>query len=340
MRRILKYFLFGILAFLLLIFCYLFIGTPPQAKEISWGVNFSQKHAQNLGLDWKETYSALLDDLKVKNIKLITHWDLIELNEGKYYFEDLDWQIKKAEEKDARLLLVIGMKTGRWPECHIPGWAKNLNKEEQQKEILEMIEEVVLRYRDRASVGAWQVENEPFFPFGECPWVDKNFLKKEIDLVKSLDSQSRPIVISDSGEGSLWVNAAKFGDIVGTTLYKKVWFRQLGNYIYYPFPPIFYWRKAQLIEKIFDKKVIVVELQAEPWGPKLLYESPLEEQEKTMNLERFKANIEFAKKTGLDEFYLWGGEWWYWLKEKQNKPEIWQEAKKLFNRTDIYVSEG
>ena len=340
MRRILKYFLFGILAFLLLIFCYLFIGTPPQAKEISWGVNFSQKHAQNLGLDWKETYSALLDDLKVKNIKLITHWDLIELNEGKYYFEDLDWQIKKAEEKDARLLLVIGMKTGRWPECHIPEWAKNLNKEEQQKEILEMIEEVVLRYRDRASVGAWQVENEPFFPFGECPWVDKNFLKKEIDLVKSLDSQSRPIVISDSGEGSLWVNAAKFGDIVGTTLYKKVWFRQLGNYIYYPFPPIFYWRKAQLIEKIFDKKVIVVELQAEPWGPKLLYESPLEEQEKTMNLERFKANIEFAKKTGLDEFYLWGGEWWYWLKEKQNKPEIWQEAKKLFNRTDIYVSEG
>ena len=85
---------------------------------------------------------------------------------------------------------------------------------------------------------------------------------------------------------------------------------------------IFWWRKAQLIEKIFNKKVIVVELQAEPWGPKLLYESPLEEQEKTMNLERFTANIEFAKKTGLDEFYLWGGEWWYWLKEKQNNPQI------------------
>jgi len=27
---------------------------------------------------------------------------------------------------------------------------------------------------------------------------------------------------------------------------------------------------------------------------------------------------------------LWGGEWWYWMKEKQNQPEIWQEAKKLF----------
>lgn len=23
-------------------------------------------------------------------------------------------------------------------------------------------------------------------------------------------------------------------------------------------------------------------------------------------------------------------EWWFWLKEKQGKPEIWNEAKKLF----------
>lgn len=319
-----------LLVFLLLFAGYLFIGTPPLAKEITWGVSFSQKHTENFGLNFKDTYLALLDDLKVRNIKLITQWDLIEPEEGDYNFEDLDWQIKEAENRGAKILLVIGMKTGRWPECHIPEWAKNLNKEEQQKEILKMIEEVVLRYKDRVSVGAWQVENEPFFPFGECPWVDKNFLKKEIDLVKSLDTQKRPILISDSGEGSFWVNAAKLGDIVGTTLYKKVWFRQLGNYIYYPFPPTFYWRKAQLIEKIFNKKVVVVELQAEPWGPKLLYESPLEEQEKTMNLERFKANIEFAKKTGLDEFYLWGGEWWYWLKEKQGQPEIWNEARKLF----------
>ena len=49
-----------------------------------------------------------------------------------------------------------------------------------------------------------------------------------------------------------------------------------------------------------------------------------------MNLEQFRKNIEFAQRTGLDTFYLWGGEWWYWLKEKQNQPEIWEEAKTLF----------
>jgi len=330
MKKILRNILFGVLILLLLFAGYFFIGVPPRAEKIDWGVNFSQKHTENLGLDWKETYLALLDDLGTKNLKVAAHWDLLEPEKNKYYFDDLDWQIKEAEDHSAKILLVIGMKTPRWPECHIPEWAKGLSKEKQQESILNLIEKIVLNYRGSTSTVAWQVENEPFFPFGECPWVDKNFLKKEIDLVKSLDFQKRPIVISDSGEGSLWITAAQLGDIVGTTMYKKVWFSQMGVYIYYPLPPSFYWRKAKYIEKIFDKKVIVVELQAEPWGPKLLYESAPEEQEKTMNLERFQKNVEFAKKTGLDQFYLWGAEWWYWLKVKQNRPEIWLEAKKLF----------
>ena len=321
-------FVFGVI--LILIFCYFFIGAPPQAKEVTWGVNFSQKHTENLGLDWQETYLALLDDLKAKNLKVAVHWDLIEPADGQFNFEDLDWQIGKAEEKGAKLLLAIGMKTPRWPECHIPEWAKNLSKEKQQEKILEMLEKIVLRYKDSPAIKYWQIENEPFFPFGECPWVDKKFLKKEIEQVQFLDSLKRPVIISDSGEGSFWITAAKFGDIVGTTMYRKVWFRQIGFYLHYPLPPTFYWRKAQIIKKLFDKEVIVVELQAEPWGPKLLYDSPLEEQKKTMNLNQFKKNIEFAKKTGLKEFYLWGGEWWYWMKEKQNRLEIWNEAKKLF----------
>jgi len=330
MKKILKK-LFLVILFLFLIFAsYLFIGETKPAKEIIWGVNFSQKHAQNLGLDWKKTYLALLDDLGVKNLKVAAQWDLIEPEGDKFYFDDLDWQISGAEKRDAKILLVIGMKTGRWPECHIPEWAKDLSKEEQQKEILEMLREIVLRYRGSKAIRAWQIENEPFFPFGECPWVDKNFLKEEINLVKSLDQKHRQVVISDSGEGSFWIQAAQFGDIMGTTMYKKVWFKQLGVYIHYPFPPTFYWRKAQIIKKLFGKETICVELQAEPWCKSLLYDCPLEEQKKTMNLEQFKKNIDFAKKTGLKEFYLWGGEWWYWMKEKQNKPEIWNEARKLF----------
>lgn len=343
MKKLFKKFFLGLLVLIVLVFIYFFVGKTEPAKEIFWGVNFSQLHSQNLGLDWKENYLALLDDLKIKKIKLLSHWNLIEKEKDKYDFEDLDWQIKETEKRNGKILLVLGMKTGRWPECHLPDWAKNLKKEEQQKEILELVENIVLRYQNSKTIEMWQVENEPFFPFGECPWTDKDFLKKEIALVKKLDNLKRPIVLTDSGEGSLWINAAQLGDMVGTTMYRKVWFsfswekrlipffpQKIGFYVPYNIPPVFYARKAFLIKKIFGKKVMVVEFQAEPWGPVLLYDLPTTEQEKTMNLEQFKKNIEFAKKTSFDTFYLWGGEWWYWLKEKQNKPEIWQEVGKLF----------
>ena len=329
MKKILKKILLISFVFLLIVVGFFTIGQVPQ-KEVTFGVNFSQKHAQNLGLDWQKNYLALFDDLGAKKLKLASYWDLIEPEEGKYSFQDLDWQIQQVGERGVKTILVIGMKSPRWPECHIPEWAKNLSKEEQQEKVLNYIEKMVLRYKDLTTIDVWQIENEPFFPFGECLWADKDFLKKEIALVKSLDSQKRPVLISDSGEGSFWISAAVFGDIVGTTMYEKVWVHQIGIYLTYPFPPVFYGRKAQIIKTLFDKEVICVELQAEPWGPKLIYDISLVEQEKTMNLEQFKKNIEFAKKTGLKEFYLWGTEWWYWMKEKQNRPEVWNEAKNLF----------
>jgi len=193
-----------------------------------------------------------------------------------------------------------------------------------------LVEEIVLRYQESKVIKYWQVENEPFFSFGKCPWFDKEILKKEIDLVKSLDSQNKPVIISESGEFSTWTRAAKVADIVGTTLYRRIWSEEFKTYFTHIFPPTFYNRRALIINKIFGKKVICVELQAEPWGPKLLYDLSLEEQEKSMDLNRFRKNIEFAERTGFDEIYLWGAEWWFWLREKHNEPEIWQEAKKLF----------
>ncbi len=322
--------IFGsILILLFLFFGYFFVGKTKKANEIQWGVVFSQKHSQLLGLDWKETFLAILDDLKTKNLKIIVHWDLIEPEMGKFNFEDLDWQIKEAEKRNVNVILVVGLKTGRWPECHSPKWAKcqSLNFE-CQNFLLTYLKEIVNRYKNSKSIFAWQIENEPFFPFGKCPKIEKSFVKKEIELVKTLDK--RPIIFADSGEFSFWFEAAKFGDIVSTTLHRKVYFKEIKRYISYPFPPVYYWRKAKLIEKIFGKRVIVGELQAEPWCKNLIYNCSLEEQKITMDFEQFKRNVEFAKKTGLDTFYFWGGEWWYWMKEKQGNPEIWQEAKKIF----------
>lgn len=328
-RKIVKYILLGLALAVLVLFSYFFLGKAPREENVVWGVNFSQKHAMYLGFDWKETYLAILDDLKARRIKVAAHWDILEQGDDNFVFADLDWQMEEARKREAKVLMVIGMKTPRWPECHIPNFALELSKEEAQQEIHEMLDVVVKRYKDNPTLLGWQVENEPFFPFGECPFADAEFLKVEVEHVKLLDP-NHDIVISSSGEGSLGTRAAKTGDKVGTTLYRKVWSSQIGTYFTWPYPPVFYWRKAQLLKTLFGKETIGVELQAEPWGPVLLYDLPLEEQEKTMNLERFRGVIEYAKNTGLKVQYLWGTEWWYWMKEKQQNPAIWNEAKSLF----------
>jgi len=324
-----------ILVIVVLFFLWLlFFVNPPQAKKITWGVNFSQMQAETLGLDWKKTYLAILEDLGAKHIKLLPQWDWVEGKKGEFYFKDTDWQVAEAQSHGANLIYVLGMKTGRWPECHVPSWAESLSKQSQQQEILAYIKEVVLRYKDNKAIVAWQAENEPLFKFGECPWYDSDFLEKEVGLIKSLDP-TRPVIVSDSGEQSLWFGAANVGDIVGTTMYRRVWVRIVGNYGFYidfPLPPMSYWLKAQLVKAFFGKKVINVELQAEPWGPEALYNMPLQEQEKTMSLGQFNANVSYAKKTGFDEFYFWGTEWWYWLREKHNQPQIWNAAKEVFQK--------
>ncbi len=321
-----------ILLFIFLI-GYFFIGSAKPAEEIKWGINFSQKHSENLGLDWKDVYLSFLDNLGVKRLRVSVDWDMIEPRRGEYYFNDLDWQIKKAEERGAKIILVIGIKTLRWPECHQPNWAYSLTSKEREQALFSYLKEIINRYRNSKAVFAWQVENELFFPFGDCPKVSKGFFAREVELVRELDS-SRPIITSGSGEVSLFLKTGKYVDMIGITMYRKVWFDIIKSYVNYNYflSSTFYYKKNKLIKFLFHKPIICIELQAEPWGPVLLYDLPLEEQKKTMDLDKFKKVIEFAQETGMDEFYLWGGEWWYWMKEKQSQPQFWQEAKKLFRQ--------
>ncbi len=298
---------------------------------ITWGINYSQSQAEYLGLDWKKTYLAIIDDLGAKHLKLITNWSWIEGKKDVLYFVDTDWQIRHAEQKEVKVIYVLGLKTGRWPECHIPEWAYKLPQKAQQRELLQYVTQVVSRYKSSKAIAYWQVENEPLFKFGKCPsWYYRNdkFLRAEVALVKTLDP-SRRIIVSDSGERSNWQDAAGIGDIVGTTMYRTT-VKRSGKWFYAFLDASFYSRKVETIKNLFGKDVICIELQAEPWPTKPIMEAPLGEQLKSMNASMFRENAEFAKSTGIKAFYFWGAEWWYWMKEKQGQPKIWNEAKQLF----------
>src|SRR3989339_698348 len=185
-------------------------------------------------------------------------------------------------------------------------------------------------YSKNKNIVAWQVENEPFLShFGDCPKLDSKFLDKEISLVKNMDS--RNIIITDSGELSIWVPAAKRADIFGTTLYRDTYSAHLKRYIHYPISPAFF-RFKKKIANLFahPSKWIVIELQAEPWAPVPFQNTDQETRDRTMSIEKFQDIIKFVQKTGFKEFYLWGVEFWYWEKEINNNILFIEEAKKLF----------
>ncbi len=320
-------FLISILGFFAFL---LFTPIVNDNPDYTWGITFSKSFSQDMGLDFKEVYLAMLEELNPEVVRIPLYWHDVEPEEGVYIFDDYDWMIKEAEKRDVKLVLAIGQKLPRWPECQIPLWIDPLSKERKKDEILHLVDKIVRRYKDFDNIYAWQIENEPFLHFGECDRFNKDFLDEEIKIVRSADP-SRPVMLTDSGELGTWFSAAKRADIFGTSVYRIVWNKYFG-FFEYPLPPNFFWFKANLLHLFYpDKPIIISELQLEPWGPKMIYETPLSEQEISMNINQFHSNIEYAKKTGFKEIYLWGVEWWYWMKEKHNRPEFWEAAKDIIN---------
>ncbi|MDD5147575.1 MAG: beta-galactosidase [Candidatus Daviesbacteria bacterium] len=299
-------------------------------QKIEYGVTFSPRYAGYLKLDWQKIYIQMLNDLKVKHLRIPSYWDILEPNPGQYDFSETDFMLDEAEKKGARVIMVLGERQPRWPECHVSEWAKRLKLQDRQQKILEFVQKTVERYKDHPAIWAWQIENEPLLRgFGEnCGIPDKIFLKKEAILVRSLSDKT--IIMTDSGELGFWITPAEFSDVFGTTLYRKVHDRFFG-YIIYPLPPYFYSLKSSLVRNIFarsNKKTIIVELQAEPWLASGAFISP-EEQTRIFTPENFRDYVNFAKKTGFDEQYLWGVEWWYFMAQ-QGYPEYLESARVLF----------
>lgn len=293
-----------------------------------FGATFSTKYSEELGLVWEDVYMAALDELEVRLFRIPVYWDEIEVVEGELDLDDVQWMMDEAAERDAQVILAIGSRVPRWPECHPPEWTVNMPRQDAEAAELQMITQVVERFKDHEALYRWQVHNEPFFAvFGECPTPNEEFIASSIQHVRSLDP-NHPIMTTDSGELSTWHKAAGVADVLGISMY-RVTYNAIWGYFYYPLNPGFYTARAELIAPFIDE-VIVSELQAEPWVRSSIVTTPLEEQNRSMNTRQLKANVDFASRVGLDETLLWGIEWWYWMRQVHSRPEMWELGKAIF----------
>lgn len=319
----------GILAALVLALVALSYRAEPESIE--YGMTFSARYAEELGLDWRETYRAMLDDLGVRRVRIPVYWDMVEPERGIYHWSDIDFQLREAATRDASVILAVGRRVPRWPECHEPQWGKELSWEERQAEILKYIEAVVGRYEKNPAVVMWQVENEPYlsiFAERECGELDEAFLREEVALVRSLDS--RPILITDSGNLGTWAGAYRAGDVFGTSVYLYFWKERIGAFRTV-LPAAYYRIKANIVRILFGARPIILsELSLEPWLAAHIDAVPLDEQLARMNIEKFTEVIAYGKQTRLGTQYLWGVEWWYYMKTKEKHPEFWDAARDIF----------
>ena len=308
----------------LLTSAYVWLNTR-QTVEPTFGVTFSWTYARELGLDPLETYRALVDDLGVRHVRLPVYWSDVERAPSQYDWSMADELVAFSEDRNVDLTVVVGMKVPRWPECFVPDWAEMDSDQEQHQYALAFIQETVSRYRDSSSVARWQVENEPFFPFGQCPKITPKQFIERIELVRSLDS--RPIQATVSGELGSWRESARAADVLGVSLYRQTWNETFGHFIY-PLTPGYYRLRAALVRDRIEE-VIVSELQAEPWFSAPIATRPIVEWYDAFTVEMLERNVAFARDAGFAEAYLWGAEWWYALKEAGDD-RLWVEARKLF----------
>ncbi len=303
----------------------------PEPGRIVYGMSFNTFYAEELGLDWRETYGAILHDLGVRHLRLAAHWPMVEPAQGRYSFIELDHQLSEAEAVGADVILAVGRRLPRWPECHIPKWAADMSWEEQKDELRDYLEAVVTRYKDRANIIMWQVENEPYlgvFAREHCGELDEDVLKEEIALVKRLDP-TRPVLVTDSGNLGTWQGAYRHGDAFGTSVYVYFWNPELGQFKSV-LPPWFYRAKESLVRSVYGAKpTYLIELSAEPWLLEPITAVDVETQYSRMDVGKVREIIEYAAKTRYDKQYLWGAEWWYWLRQNGHD-EMWDLGRELF----------
>ncbi len=308
-----------------------------RSEPIQMGVTFIPKYARYFDLDPKETLQALLDDLKFKNVRLVSYWSEGEAVEGKYDFSQLDWQMKMAEERDVKVSLAIGLRQPRWPECHMPAWAEKLPKDQWEPKLKDYIRATVERYKDNPALDSYQLENEYFLKaFGICPDHTRQRLVDEYNLVKSIDTD-HTLVVSMSNNAIGTPLYAPTPDAWAISIYKRVWDKSLTKrYFEYPIPAWYYGFRAGWTEATRGRNSFIHELQAEAWTPSDLgmKETPLSEQNKSMDADRLGHRFEYGRATGMKKIDLWGAEWWYWQKVKHNDSSLWDVAREQVAKTE------
>lgn len=306
-----------------------------KGKPTELGVSFIADYATYLGLDAHQTYQAILNDLHPHEVRLVSYWSDIEPTPGKYDFAELDYEMAQAQAHGTKVTLAVGLRQPRWPECHAPGWVDTAKPESTWvPQLKQYMTAVIQRYKHSPALASYQLENEFYNAFGACNDFDRARLSSELALVKDLDP-NHPVIMSRSNNYVGLMTRQPLPDIVGISVYRRVWDGEVTHrYFQYPFPSWYYAFLAGGEKLLTGKDAVIHELQTEPWPPdgKDIKSISLTEQDKTFDAHRLRTTVKFAEQTGIKHIDLWGAEYWYYRMVTEHDPSVWHTAEAIFNQ--------
>src|SRR5579859_1817746 len=197
------------------------VRTPTQPFADTWqrmsiaarhatplGISFRTPQLAALGLDPQPTLLELLA-YPFQMIRLGAYWSRIEPAPGAFDTRELDAQVDAAERAGKQIVLCAGaLKTFGYPEFFVP--RHRLARPLPEHTLIrprgfgsllsaarEFLARIVDRYKNRASVIAWQVEHEAVDPLGlEHSWrLAAEFVEQEVEAVRQTDP-TRPILMN------------------------------------------------------------------------------------------------------------------------------------------------
>lgn len=349
--------LFPLLAILVVI-VNAFLDPIPSRKSTNdfkplYGVSYSFEQADWYGLDPREDYKKLLDEVKPDWVRLPFFWDQMVDEGGSLKIDDLKFAIEEAEKRDVKVVIALGAKTPYYPETHFPAEIKDQVKFGQRltpdhpivDELLNIDKKVVDELSEYPNISHWQVENEPLLGDPRGISVSVDLVKKEVEVVRNADPKKRPVILNHPAGWYFdrsWLDLLSIlevGDVYSTNAYFKTKGTHLfaakvsGVELRIPWPDFFVWpvQPWPLLSppyETFKKKAEergvgfwVMEMQSEP------YIREVKDAEKAVfhfSARDVEKGNSFLKSYGINSIGFWGAHFWQF--RAKNGDNTWIDA--------------
>lgn len=172
------------------------------------GLNFSPQRATRLGLDPHDVFTAILQQIQARNLRLSLYWDELAPQPGQFDFYEIRWYLDRAQECGCGVLLTVGMTAQARPWLYPPYWLRDAalpspdgrigTQGRLAANLLLGLERGVAYLADYDAIEAWQVEPgipEDAIQVRQPDWfIDPLLIKKETEIVREVDARHRPVL--------------------------------------------------------------------------------------------------------------------------------------------------